>query len=108
METIIVIIKALVVTLGIGAFLGLLLAVADKYLSVKADPRLEVLLSMLPGANCGGCGYPGCSGMADSIISGSNKQVSLCKPLKKEKLAEIIEYLKSTPGPDGSVLNDIK
>lgn len=96
------------VVLGISAVLGLLLAVASKYLAVKEDPRLGVVTSMLPGANCGGCGFPGCSGMADSIVNGGNKNLSACRPCKPEAKAKIIEYLENTPGPDGSVIKGVK
>jgi Na+-translocating ferredoxin:NAD+ oxidoreductase RNF subunit RnfB len=41
------------VVLGIAALLGLVLALADKFLKVEEDPRLEQVTKMLPGANCG-------------------------------------------------------
>jgi len=96
------------VVLGISAILGLVLAIADKYLSVAEDPRVGVVTGMLPGANCGGCGYPGCSGMADSIVNNGNKNLSACRPSKPEAKAKIIEYLGSTPGPDGTTITGLK
>ena len=49
-------------TLGIlGGVFGLVLAIASKVFEVKVDPRLAEIQDNLPGANCGGCGYPGCS-----------------------------------------------
>lgn len=96
------------VVLGISALLGLLLAVASKYLAVKEDPRVGEVTNMLPGANCGGCGFPGCSGMADSLVNGGNKNLSACRPCKPEAKAKIIEYLASTPGPDGTTITGVK
>ena len=96
------------VVLGISALLGLLLAVASKYLAVKEDPRVGEVTNMLPGANCGGCGFPGCSGMADSLVNGGNKNLSACRPRKPEAKAKIIEYLANTPGPDGSTITGVK
>ncbi|HIW49309.1 MAG TPA: RnfABCDGE type electron transport complex subunit B [Firmicutes bacterium] len=55
---------------GLGVVLGAGLGYAGKIFEVKEDPRLEQVLECLPGANCGGCGYPGCSGMASAIVSG--------------------------------------
>ena len=55
------IITAVLVLGIIGAVLGALIAVAAKFLHVEEDPRLGEVTSMLPGANCGACGYPGCS-----------------------------------------------
>lgn len=60
-----------VISLGaIGLILGLLLAVASKYLSVKQDERIPLIMDALPGANCGGCGYAGCAAFANAIAKG--------------------------------------
>ena len=72
------IITAVLVLGIIGAVLGALIAVAAKFLHVEEDPRLGEVTSMLPGANCGGCGFAGCSGMADSLVNGGNKNLSSC------------------------------
>ncbi|HHW99055.1 MAG TPA: RnfABCDGE type electron transport complex subunit B [Firmicutes bacterium] len=56
---------------GFGILFGALLAYAAKKFAVKADPRVEELLGVLPGANCGACGYPGCSAYADAIVQGA-------------------------------------
>lgn len=62
---------------GLGALMGVLLAVATKLFHVKKDERAEEIVSCLPGANCGGCGYAGCSALADAIVAGEAK-VSSC------------------------------
>lgn len=98
---------AIGVVLAIAAVLGLLLAVASKYLAVKEDPRVGEVTKLLPGANCGGCGFPGCSGMADSIVNGGNKKLSACRPCKPENKEKIKEYLANTPGPDGSTITGL-
>lgn len=54
-----------------GAVFGLILAFASKKLAVESDPRVGEILSVLPGANCGGCGYPGCGGLAEAIVNGA-------------------------------------
>ncbi len=55
---------------GLGLLFGLVLAVASKVFHVETDPRLDQLTECLPGANCGGCGYPGCSGYAQAVLEG--------------------------------------
>ena len=55
---------AIAIIAGIGLVAALALAVADRYLSVKEDPRIGMVTAALPGANCGGCGFPGCDGYA--------------------------------------------
>lgn len=83
--------------------LGLLLAVASKYLEVKVDPRIEAVTAMLPGFNCGACGCAGCADMAASLVKGTKTVISACKPSKADARAKIKEYLDKTPGLDGKI-----
>ena len=53
-----------------GLLCGLALALAARFFAVREDPRVEKLLALLPGANCGGCGYAGCAGYAAAIAAG--------------------------------------
>jgi len=48
-----------------------LLVLAHRILHVDEDPRIEAAQQMLPGTNCGACGYPGCLGLAEAIVAGS-------------------------------------
>ena len=98
-------VNAVGMMLALGAFLGFALGIADKFLRVEVDPRVETVTSMLPNYNCGGCGYAGCSGFAEALVKGEAKKVTGCKPSKAEAREAIIEYLANTPGPDGSTVN---
>ncbi|MCR8746497.1 RnfABCDGE type electron transport complex subunit B [Romboutsia lituseburensis] len=67
-----------VLVLGIlGLIFGAVLAYASKKFAVEVDPRVEAILQALPGANCGGCGFPGCGGLASAIAEG-NAPVNGC------------------------------
>ena len=82
-----------IVVLGVlGAVFGLLLSVASKIFEVKKDPREEAILSHLAGANCGGCGYPGCGGCAAAILAG-DAPVTACAPAGAENAAAIAEIM---------------
>ena len=52
----------------LGALFGLLLGIASRIFHVDVDERIEKITEALPGANCGGCGYAGCSGYAEAIV----------------------------------------
>lgn len=54
----------------VGIFVGLFLGVAGIRFKVETDEREEAVLAALPGNNCGGCGYAGCSGLAAAIVKG--------------------------------------
>ena len=49
---------------------AVLLWVSYRFLAVKGDPRLEMFMAILPGANCGACGCAGCLGYAESLVKG--------------------------------------
>ena len=55
---------------GLGLVFGLVLAAASKIFYVETDPRLDQLNECLPGANCGGCGFAGCSAYAEAVLNG--------------------------------------
>ena len=75
-----------------GVLLGVLLGLADKFLKVQQDERLEKLIPLLPGYNCGVCGQPGCNGFASALLDGGVK-ISDCKPLKSDAADKIQEIL---------------
>lgn len=64
---------------GIGLVSAAALAVAEKYLSVPQDPRIGKVTELLPGANCGGCGFAGCADYARAIVMDS-AECNLCAP----------------------------
>lgn len=64
------IIKAIIILGGLGLIFGAILAYASKKFAVEVDEREEQILEVLPGANCGGCGFPGCGGLASAIVTG--------------------------------------
>ncbi len=56
---------------GLGFLFGTILALAYRFLRVEEDPRLEVIVDLLPGNNCGACGQPGCGAFAETLIDGT-------------------------------------
>ena len=57
---------------GLTLLLAGMLIMANRKLYVYEDPRIEVVEEMLPHANCGACGYPGCRPFAESLVSGES------------------------------------
>ena len=64
------IVKAILVLGALGAIFGAALAFAAKIFYVKVDPKQAAVREALAGANCGGCGYPGCDGYAAAVAAG--------------------------------------
>ena len=82
-----------VLVLGVIAVVfGLILSVAAKAFEVKVDERLPKIQACLAGANCGGCGYPGCAGCAEAILAGK-APVTACAPAGAEGAAKIAEIM---------------
>lgn len=93
---------------GLGIILGVILSLANKYLAVEEDPRIDGVEKLLPNYNCGACGTPGCRAFATAILTGEVKNLSKCKPGKVEKhFNPILEFLKDHPNLDGSKV-DVK
>ncbi len=67
------ILTAVIVLGGIALVSSVILYVCSKKFAVKEDPRLGMVVEALPGANCGGCGFPGCSGLADALVKGADQ-----------------------------------
>jgi len=53
---------------GISAVLAIVISLCSIKLRVWEDPRIDEIVAMLPGANCGACGFPGCRGLAEQIV----------------------------------------
>jgi len=77
---------------GIGLIVGVGLAMASKIFYVYVDPKIEAVEDALPGANCGGCGLPGCSANAVAVVEGKASPSS-CVAGGPELAYEIAEIL---------------
>ena len=68
-----------VISLGaIGLISAIVLFVASKKFAVYEDPRIGEVAEVLPQANCGGCGYPGCAGFAEACVKAGSLEGKLC------------------------------
>ena len=79
---------AVAVVGGVGLFIGLFLGIAAIRFKVEVDEKEEAVLAALPGNNCGGCGFPGCSGLAAAIAKGE-AAVNAC-PVGGEPVGKVI------------------
>lgn len=88
----VLIILSIVVLAGLGLIFGLWLSFSAQKFAVTPDPKYEALLAVLPGANCGACGYPGCSGLANAILAekASSNSCPVGGKATASKIAEIL------------------
>jgi Na+-translocating ferredoxin:NAD+ oxidoreductase subunit B len=63
---------------AIGALAGFILYLIAQKFKVYEDPRIDDVEAVLPGANCGGCGYPGCRGFAENCVKAESLDVLFC------------------------------
>lgn len=73
---------------GLGLLFATGLAIANKKLHVEEDPRVTEIMEVIPGANCGGCGFPGCAAFADAVVKGK-APVNGC-PVGGPSVAELV------------------
>ena len=84
---------------GIGILLAAALAYADKKLYVFEDPRIDAVDSMLPHANCGACGCPGCRVFAEKLVAGELKP-GKCTVSTPEAIQQIAAFLQVDAGTE--------
>ncbi len=77
---------------GVGLTFAILIALANKRLKVWEDPRIDVVASMLPNANCGACGLPGCRAFAEQAVAGTIAPAK-CTVSTEEGVLAIANYL---------------
>lgn len=70
--------NAVILVAVLGGLFGLILALAGRKFAVETDPRIDQIVTLLPGANCGACGYAGCGNMAEAIVAGDAPDASKC------------------------------
>ncbi|MGN0551426.1 MAG: RnfABCDGE type electron transport complex subunit B [Acutalibacteraceae bacterium] len=86
------ILLAVIIVAAIGLIVGLVLAVASVILAVPKDEKAEAVLAALPGANCGACGFSGCSGYAAALAHGK-AELGLCSPGGEETVKAVAQIL---------------
>lgn len=86
------VVHGLVFLAALGVVFGVALAMIAARFVVKTDPNVERVRDVLPGANCGSCGFAGCMGYAEAVVGNPDVAVNLCSPGKAavaEMIAEI-------------------
>ena len=90
-------VEAVAVMLALGGSCGLILSLASKIFYVYEDPRIAEVEGLLAGANCGGCGFPGCSSAAVAVVGGKAAP-SVCVVAGPETAAEVAAVMGLDPG----------
>jgi len=73
---------------ALGLVLGGLIGFTARKFAVRVDPRIEEITNLLPGANCGGCGYAGCADYARAIVEGGASPAG-CVAVSEENFQKI-------------------
>lgn len=86
---------------ALGFSLGALLGLAAKKFHVETPPIVDEIEEVLPGTNCGQCGFPGCRGAAEALADGG-APVTLCPPGGRDLAIELAEITGMEPPTAGS------
>ncbi|HET7189446.1 MAG TPA: (Fe-S)-binding protein [Gemmatimonadaceae bacterium] len=86
------ILQAVLILGGVGLVFGVFIAFANKRLWVWEDPRIDVVAQMLPNANCGACGLPGCRAFAEQAVAGAvaPAQCTVSGEAAREQIAQYL------------------
>ena len=83
---------------GIACLLAIVLTIAHRFMSSETNEKEKLLFDALPGANCGGCGFPGCEAYAKALASGTTDNTGLCAPGKKQVAERLADVLGTSAG----------
>ena len=86
------ILAAVAILGGVGLVFAVLIALANRKLKVWEDPRIDAVTGMLPGANCGACGFPGCRAFAEQLVAGQKKPAG-CNVATDDQRTSIASFL---------------
>ncbi len=92
-ESLQMVLYTLAVSFTLALVLGFLLGFFQKFFHVPVDEKALAIRSVLPGVNCGACGYPGCEGFANAVSEGE-APVNGCKAGGPAVLAAITAAIK--------------
>lgn len=87
------IIWTIVILAGLGLLLSLLLFFVAKKFKVEEDPRIDEIEKVMPGANCGGCGFAGCRAFADAAVKAPNLDNNYCPVGGNEVMKQVAAIL---------------
>ncbi len=77
---------------GVGLVFASLIAIANRRFWVWEDPRINAVVDMLPGNNCGACGKAGCRAFAEALIEGQT-QPAICTVMGPDQVGDVAGYL---------------
>lgn len=83
---------AIIAVGALGAILGVVIGIVAKVFAVEVDERIEKVEELLPGANCGGCGYAGCADFAKAVVA-QNATPDQCPVCSSEDVTGIADFL---------------
>ncbi len=77
---------------GVGLTFGVFIALANAKLKVWEDPRIGSVNDLLPGANCGACGFAGCRAFAEGVVGGdiAPAECTVASDLDREDIADFL------------------
>lgn len=94
----------ILVLVGLGVIAAVILYIVAQKFKVFEDPRIDETESRLPGANCGGCGFPGCRGLAAALVEQEDISALFCPVGGADTMKIVADYLgKAAPEKEPAV-----
>lgn len=94
----------ILVLVGLGILSAIILYIVAQKFKVYEDPRIDETESRLPGANCGGCGFPGCRGLATALVEKEDISALYCPVGGAATMKNVADYLgKAAPEKEPAV-----
>ena len=98
-----------ILTLSVlGGILAIILYFVAQRFKVEEDPRIDEVEKMLPGANCGGCGFAGCRSMAEALVKNDDITTLYCPVAGAPMMVSIASYLGKAAAEKGPMVATVR
>ncbi|MBR1426832.1 MAG: hypothetical protein IJ609_04620 [Paludibacteraceae bacterium] len=89
--------------LGVTSFIAaVLLYFVSQFFKVEEDPRIDLVQAVLPGANCGGCGFAGCRNFAEACVKAGKIEGLSCPVGGEPTMDEVAKILAPSDQSDAA------
>ena len=98
-----------ILTLSVlGGILAIILYFVAQRFKVEEDPRIDEVEKMLPGANCGGCGFAGCRSMSEALVKNDDITTLYCPVAGAPTMVSIASYLGKAAAEKGPMVATVR
>ena len=108
MSTTLTAVAVIAVMAGVGLIFGFVLAYVNKKFVTEVNPLIHIVEDILPKAQCGACGFPGCAAYAQAVVTDPDVQPNRCVPGRAGVAKLVAELTGKAAAPPEALVAHVK